>query len=267
MIIDNGHIVGCNSYIPSYYLLGGKRVLLTNSVDTMVDKPYRDFVNFYDMALTAYDYMQKNNVAGVYGFPNDFAYPVSVKSKLMKDIGDLTVYCLPYRIGGIKSELKLLNCLSIFFVHSYLFFTGFFTDKKVNHFSIEKEAETYNPTRYKRLDGNYHIVIYQGSGFVYKIMNHEGIRSAFLIDVFEKSVANFNKAIQYIVRNHHREFDIVLYVGYLPFRCHGLLKVPRKLEPKTFHFTGKILKRDELDEDLFFNVRNWDVNLSNYDLL
>jgi hypothetical protein len=238
-----------------------------NGVDTMVSKPYRDFVNFYDLVETAYDYLKKDGVVCDYGFPNDNSYLLYVKAKLGRDVGKLTTYCLPYRIGGIKPKLRPLNGFSFLFVHIYIFFTALFADGKVYYFPIEKETETYNATRYKRLDGKYNIVSHQGNSFVYKLMDYEGVRSAFLMDVLEKSAANFNKAVRYIIKNHHKEFDILLYVGNLPFKRHGLIKVPKKLEPKNFHFTGEILRKDAIDKELFFNIDNWDVNLSNYDLL
>jgi hypothetical protein len=75
------------------------------------------------------------------------------------------------------------------------------------------------------------------------------------------------KAIRYIVKKHHKEFDILLYVGHLSFRFHGLIQVPKRLTPKNFHFTGEILRKDDIDNDFVFNINNWDVNLSNYDLL
>ena len=137
----------------------------------------------------------------------------------------------------------------------------------MHRFAIEKEAQTYNATRYKRLDGDYRVIPDEQGGFVYKLMEYEGVRSAFLVDVFEKSAANFNRAVKHILKNHAREFDILLYVGRLPFRCSGLIKLPQKLSPKNFHFTGEILAKGAVDEKLFFNINNWDVNLSNYDLL
>jgi hypothetical protein len=152
-------------------------------------------------------------------------------------------------------------------VRSYALFSRLFAGKKVHRFAIEKEAQTYNATRYKRLDGNYNIVNNEHGGFVYKVMEYEGVRSAFLIDVFEKSAANFNRAVRYILKNHSKEFDILLYVGRLPFKCSGLIKLPQKLSPKKFHFTGEILDKEKIDKQLFFNINSWDVNLSNYDLL
>jgi hypothetical protein len=267
MMVDGEKIVGSDSYIPSYYVVKGERRLFANSVDTMVDKPYRDFFYLRDMILAARGYMRREGVVFVYGFPNDRSYPVYIKSKLMRDIGSLITYCLPYRIGGVKPALKALNCLSMFFVRAYLFLTSLFAGKKICRFAVEKEAETYNATRYKRFDGKYVRARYKGGEFVYKLMDYEGVRSAFLIDVFEKSAANFNRAAQYIVKKHHREFDILLYAGVLPFRLHGLLRAPDTLAPKKFHFTGAILQEDQIDRSLVFAIDNWDVNLSNYDLL
>jgi hypothetical protein len=266
MMVEDGRIVGCDSFIPSYYMINGERFLFANSVDTMVDKPYRDFFNLYDMVNVVDAYMKSEGVVCVYGFPNDKAYPVLIKSKLRKAIGSLTTYCLPYRMGSIKRVLKIFNWLSMAMVNMYVLFTSLVSSDKIYSFVITKEAESYNATRYKRLDGDYHIINRDG-GFVYKLMEYEGIRSAFLVDVFEKSAVNFNKAIRYIIKNHSKEFDILLYVGRLPFGFHGLIQLPQKLSPKQFHFTGEILDNNAVDKDLFFNINNWDVNLSNYDLL
>jgi hypothetical protein len=267
MMVDGEKIVGSDSYIPSYYIVNGERILFANSVDTMVDKPYRDFFALHDMIAAVRNYMRLEGIVFVYGFPNAHSYPVYIKSKLMQDIGSLIAYCLPYRIGGVKPALKTLDCFSIFFVRAYIFLTSLFAGKKTCRFAVEKEPETYNATRYRRFDGKYIRTRYKGSEFVYKLMGYEGIRSVFLIDVFEKSAVNFNRAVQYIVKNHHQEFDILLYVGVLPFRWHGLLRVPEKLAPKKFYFIGEILQKEQIDRSLIFTLDNWDVNLSNYDLL
>jgi hypothetical protein len=267
MVMDEGQIVGCNSYIPAYYSVNNEVVLLVASTDTMVAKAYRDFFCFHDMIAAAFNYMEKEGIAFVYGFPNDNSYFVFTKSKLLKDIGSLDTYCLPYRIGGIKRQFRMFNWLSMIFVKTYVAFSSLFSSGKIYRFAIEKEAVSYNATRYKRMDGNYHVVDYRGSGFAYKIMEYEGVKSAFLIDVFEKSPRSFCRAIQYIIRNHRQEFDVLLYVGFLPFGFHGMIRLPRKMSPKNFHFIGKILKDDKIEPDFIFNLNHWDVNLSNYDLL
>jgi len=117
------------------------------------------------------------------------------------------------------------------------------------------------------MDANYTIVNKSNSWFAFKIMSFEGKRAAFLIDVKAKSPHNFNKAIRYIVKNHSSDFDILLYVGYLPFGGTGLIKVPRKFEPKHFHFAAKIFNKSVVNKEDVFNICNWDVNLSNTDLI
>jgi hypothetical protein len=267
LMIEAGIIVGGFSYIPSYYIISNRKYLFATSADLMISKQYRGIIHFYSMVSVIHEYIKRDGIIFVYAFPNDTSYPILTKSELMQDIGNLTTYCLPYRIGGIKPTLKLCNWLSSIFVNMYVFLTSLFASKIVHRFPIEKEAATYNATRYKRLDGKYNVANYKGSEFVYKLMEYEGIRSAFLIDLFEKSATNFNKAVRYIIKNHQHEFDILLYVGYLPFHFYGLIQVPKKLAPKSFHFTGEILRKGEIDNNLVFDISNWDVNLSNYDLL
>jgi hypothetical protein len=267
IIMETDQIVGSYSCIPDYYFIGDKRHLCALAVDNMISQNYRGYTNFYRMVTNMHTVLMENGFDFSFCFPNDNAYQVFVGSKLMKDIGNLTTYCLPYRIGGIKPPLKTLNLFSMAFVRFYVFCCSLFSDRQVYHFSIGKEADSYNATRYKRLDGNYQIGFYQGSSFVYKLMEYNGIRSVFLIDVFEKSSYNFNKAVQFIIKKHRKEFDILLYVGYLPFRFHGMIALPLKMSPKNFHFVGKILRGDKVDPGFVFNFGYWDVNLSNFDLL
>lgn len=267
LIIEDEVIVGCNSYIPGYYTVNGVSYLFANSVDTAVSKPYRDFANFYDMVVNAYDYMRKSGVTFMYGFPNDNSYLIFKKAKLSKDIGDLSTYCLPYRIGGVKPYFKILNTFSKILSLLWISITSCFASSKVVKSKIEKEAASYNVSRYKRLDADYKIVKREGYEFIYKIIKHESVRTAFLLDVTTKSARNFNKTVRYIVKNESSDFDLLLYVGHLPFSCTGLLRLARKFEPKTFHFTGMLLDKKDFDEALFYDINNWDVNLSNYDLL
>ncbi len=262
LIVDEGKIVGMNVYIPVYFRKDGEKVLFADSVDSMVSKKYRDFFNYNDMVLAAYKYMKKEGVKFTYGYPNDMAYPVVVKSKLMKEIGRMYTYCLPYRIGGIKKGLGWMNWASMAFSWCWASFSSLFASNKVANYRIDKDLDTYNQTRYKRSDGMYTF----GEGFVYKVMDHEGIRTAFLIDVYEKSAKNFCKAVKFILKKDGGKFDVLLYPGYLKFSCTGMLKIPHKFEPKHFVLTGKLLDKT-FDFESLWDIDNWDTNLSNYDLI
>lgn len=266
ILLDDGRIVGLNSYVPSYYIGRGQRLVFANSVDSMVDSPYRDFFNFHDMVKKAYKTMGENGIDFVYGYPNDTSFPVLIKGKLMKSIGKMNTYCLPYRIGGIKPRLKLFNPLSMAFSRLYSAVMSIGASREVCHFQFEKELESYNSPRYNRGDGDYGHADLGNGHLHYKIVNHDGVRTAFIIDIDLKSSYNFNKAVRFLLKNHSQDFDLILYPGYLPFNNTGLIKLPRKFEPKNFNFCGKILNKSHMD-DTIWEIENWDTNLSNYDLI
>lgn len=267
MLVDEDRIVGLNSYVPSCYLYNGEKLIFANSIDSMVEKQYRDFFNFNDIVKSAYKVMAQNGVAFVYGYPNDNSFPVLTKSKLMKEIGKMHTYCLPIHIGGIKPSLKIFNPISEFFCRFYSALCGLLASSSTNRTSIYKDDETYNQTRYLRGDQDYRKYSFpDGLTVYYKIKDHEGVRTAFLIDLSEKSSKAFNKAVRHIIKNHRKEFDLLLYPGWLNFSNTGMFRLPRRLEPKNFNFTGKILDKKAIGEDIW-NIGNWDTNLSNYDLI
>jgi GNAT superfamily N-acetyltransferase len=267
ILYDDNKIVGSFSFIPSYYIIENKQYLATLGVDLMIQKEYQGQGFFFDMFSECINYMRNEGVVFIILFPNDTAYPGYINSKLVQEIGSLTIYALPYRIGGIKPILKTANWLSIVFVNIFLHISLLFANNNKYSFPIAKEMVSYNQIRYKQPDGDYKTEYSKDGGFTYKLMEYEGIKAAFLIDVFEKSSKNFINAVKHIIKNHKKEFDILLYVGYLPFGFHGFMKVPQRFLPKNFHFMGKIIRKDSIDKDLFYNLSNWDINLSNYDLL
>ena len=79
----------------------------------------------------------------------------------------------------------------------------------------------------------------------------------------------FHKAVEHILKNESKNFDLLMYVGYLPrpIRKTGLLKIPRKYEPKHFYMTGLLYDKDIVADTVFYSIANWDVNLSDYDII
>lgn len=263
MLDDNGEIVGSHTYVPAFFSVNNIRHLFVTGADVMVLKGYRDIFTYLEMLKYGRKYLKENGVDVEYGYPNDLNFEILSKAKLTKHIGEMYTYCLPYRIGGIKDCLGALNWCSMAACLIWLNICSFFASNKVYKFLCEKDLVSYNKVRYKRNDGNYGF----GDGFTYKIMNYEGIRAAFLIDVFEKSPRNFCKAVKHIIQKESKNIDIVIYPGLLPFKLCGLLKIPHKFEPKHFHLVATILNKKEISEDIIYNINNWDTNLSNYDLV
>jgi Acetyltransferase (GNAT) domain len=267
LIIENESIVGANAFVPGYYIVQGEKHLFAVSIDTMIRKSHRGIENFYDLVNNAFERLKADGVAFVMGFPNDASYPVFTATNLMPDIGRLDTFCLPMRIGGIKNGLKFLNGCSNLFCRCWLTVSSFFASEKICTLPIHRDSETFNLTRYKRMDGDYRQVNLPGLEFFYKLKTIEGIRTATLIDVTQKSEKNFCRAARYIVQHEKQHFDSLLFVGHLPFANIGMIKVPKKFEPKTIYFNGISLQKDALDFETICNIGHWDVNLADFDLI
>ena len=70
-----------------------------------------------------------------------------------------------------------------------------------------------------------------------------------------------------MVNEMKNKAGLFIYVGYLPTSPLSMIRVPRKAQPKNFHFVAKIIDKGKLSEEDMKNIQNWDVNLSSYDLL
>jgi hypothetical protein len=268
LILDKGEIVGANAFVTGYYLIDEQKSLFVVSIDTMIRKSHRGIENFYNLIHVAYERLSQDGVAFVLGFPNDNSFPVFTATDLLLEIGRLNTYCLPVNVGGIDRRFRFMNILSNAFSRCWLGAASIFASAKVYSSRIRKETESYNHFRYKRMDGEYQRVNLPGLEFFYKVKTIEGIRTATLIDVTQKSSKNFCRAVRYILKNEKHNFDLLLYVGHLPFSINGMIQVPKKLEPKKFHFNGCwIGKNNQPDTKLIFNLENWDINLSDFDII
>lgn len=266
VVYDDDRIVGHICAIPNYYWCNGEKVVFVDGVDAFIYKEYRDGEIFLEQLQSYFSHMKAIGAKLMVGFPDAKVMKLYAKTKVYKKIGEMQTYILPYRIGGVKPSLKFLNWASEAFSWCYVGLAGLFASKKITQFKIEKDAESFNATRYKRMDGDYKTVKNGDLEFFYKIMPFNGVRAAFLIDVTGKSAKHFNQAVKYIMKHHRKEFDIILYVGNLYFKNSGLIKVPQKFAPKQFNFIIKFFDKS-YKNDMVKDIRNWDVNLATYDVI
>lgn len=261
-----GHITG----LPGYYFLNGKRMIAVNPIDLMIDENHRGLQGFMLLVKKAWQYYKDQGVQLIYNLPNNNSHPLFIKLKCTQNIGNLYTYVLPYRIGGIVKRLTLFNSLSRAFCWTWVSLTCLFASKKKLKFSVQRDYGTFLERRYKRSDGNYSYAEAYGTPFVYKVMNYEGKRTAFMIDVYEKSQKAFCESVRYLLKHERNNFDLIIYVGYLPFVNPGLIRVPHKFEPKNFNFDGNILNKEGLTEEetrLYYDINSWDINLSDDDVI
>lgn len=260
-------VVGAQSYIPFSYFVDNTKMLFALSVDTMIMPEYRNFDNIYDLWTLGRKYIKDEGIVFLFGFPNDNSYPLSVTGFGDKDIGNLSTYILPLKIGAVNQNLKYLNFLSGLFCHILFIISSFNRNKLQCSRRVVKDRQTFDKTRFKWFHGDYITVRRKDWMFVYKISEYEGIRTSFLMDVYPMSKQNFDNAVKIMYKRNHKDFDIALYVGHLDFTPFTMIEVPKRFEPKTFHFTGKTLDKAILQSDVIYNIENWEVNLSSYDLL
>lgn len=270
LMYEGGVLIGHNAGVPGYLRLNGEKVSALNNVDLMIEEEKRGLQGFMLLMKKAWSFYKENGIQLIYSIPNNNSHPLLVKLKFVKDISMLYTYCLPYRVGGVKKGMKFANPLSKWFCRQWLFISDLLASKKIYKFGVQRDYESFEKTRYNRSDKKYSFAEVGGVRIVYKIMEYEGIRTAFLIDVRDKSSKAFCKAVRFLLKEEGENFDIILYVGYLQFRNTGMIRIPHKFEPKNFNFVGSVLDGDGLKEkDVadYLNIENWDINLSDDDII
>lgn len=266
MLLHEGEIVGFHSCLPFYYLDNGKRFIAGLGIDTMVKKEHRDFFGVRDMFEACVTRMKEEGCVLRVGFPNDNSYPVLKKGLRYKDVGKMITYFLPIKVGAVKPSIRMLNPLSRLGSWCLIQFSRFSCNGKVHKFRYEKERESFEKVRYQWFGGQYHTVKVDGVTARYKIQVHDGVKTLFIMDVHPMSKKMFDNVVRRIYTEERRGIDLIMYVGYLPFTPMSLIKMPHKYEPKHFNFTCKVLEKGVFDDSIY-DIKNWDVNLSNYDLL
>ena len=242
------------------------RFMAALGIDSMVKKEYRDYFNFHDMIVSCQKRLKEDGCVLRIGFPNDNSYPILKKGLRHKDIGRLTTYCMIRNIGAVKPSLAFLNSISRLGGRLQYLISFLSVGKKVYHYKYHKDRESFDAVRYKWFGGDYRKVEKKGIHFVYKIMPYKGVDTAFLLDVWPLSRTSFEMAVRHIYKHERKKIDMILYVGSLSFTPWGLWTIPHRYEPKHFNFTCNPLTKGYFDESLY-DIRNWEVNLSNYDLL
>ena len=267
---DENEIVGCYTSIPVKYHYYDKELIFALSVDTMIKEEYRgNPFTLKKLSNLVYDSLKSDNVPFVFGFPNDNVYLVRQKILKWKDVGQLDYFILPINIGAIKTNFKFLNPISKLFSKILLSFIhiNLIDSKKSKNIEKVTNSEFMN-YRYSLLGGNYSIIDGKDNrlfDFIYKVEEYENIKTAYIIDINNLNKSRFDNAVKNIFKCE-KDIDVILYVGKLDFKPKTLFKVPKKLIPKTVYMSGKVLDSSIISDDIY-DIENWNVNLSNLDVV
>ncbi len=248
MLIEDGELIGFHSGVPFYYRDGDKEFIAGLGIDTMTAVGHRDFFNVRDLFKACEEAMKIDGCVLRIGFPNDNSYPVLKKGFKYKDIGKLKTYFLPIKIGAIKPKLKLFNIFSRLLSRAIIQFSCFSCSQRLYEFRYAKCRESFDSVRYKWNGGEYKKIEVCDATVRYKVMDFNGVITAFLMDVYPLSKKVFDKVIRRIYSIEGSKVDMIMYVGYLPFTPYSLITMPHKMEPKHFNFTCKQLVKGSFDD-------------------
>jgi len=264
MMVD-GRIRGAYNTVPYHYTYFGRETTFALSVDLMVDREHRGGpFNVSHMAELVYRAMRDDGIGFVFGFPNEASYLCVKKLLGWKDIGELDFYILPRNIGALIPRLRLINCLWHLAAAAWVRWPQV-RDGAAATYNIQKVCDAgFEAHRY---NGQHHrIDVGEGGKCVYRTYTEEdGTRVLYVLDVHPLGRAFFQEAVQQLYRRHSKSMDIMLYVGRLAFDPRPLLRVPASRRPKPVRMCGRLLAPGAVD-DRVFNMENWNVNLSNFDV-
>ena len=265
LMLVNNEIVGCYSVIPYEYNFFDKKMTFGLSVDTMIDEEFRgNPFNFKKMATTIYDKLKTDGISFVFGFPNKNVYLVRKKILKWVDIDSLDFYILPIRVGQLKKQLKFANCLSRLSTYFIVLCSKIFSRSKDQDPNFKINKIISNHFVKQRYTEDYNVITNEDGYFVYKNHIENDAKIAYLIDVQPLQQKKFENAVNTIY-TQEKDIDAIMYVGKLSFKPRNLIKIPPKFSPKDIQMSGLILDKTKVDESIF-DVSNWQVNLSTFDV-
>lgn len=263
---DHGDVVGGCSVIPCIYNRRKNVFLNGLVVDVFIREIYRiDPLMLRRMYNELKKRLKEKGMVAVMAVPNSTAYPYWKNVVKWKEIGKLDYWMLPVRLGNILKKCRGLNTFSILCVYCYYYFSvifSWFNSKAGDYvYSLEKQDQ-FSLHRY---DNDYVVYNRNGIFFAYRIVDEEGVKTAYLINAVQndkRSVKAFRLALKDMLR---QDIDLILYVGKMGFPQTLFIKVPEKLEPKRLPLMFDLISDDPLYKDMC-NINLWDFGLMNYDV-
>jgi hypothetical protein len=257
LMYDEGRVVGAFSAIPVLYRFFGKRVLFAPTADLMIAHRYRGPVKQLQiLGKGLFDRLREAGIGFVFACLREEMAMVHQAVSRWRRVGKVFYYLAPANLAA-RWALRIAP-------------TGVGGPEK---WPVEKvNDETFTAFRYGIFPAPYQTVSLAGGGATYTTKPFypiEGlplrIRFALLLDVWPLDAPTFDRAVAEI-RRREPGLHVIAYQGRLPFRPREMFRVPERFEKKAWWLAGRILREDLIDERVF-DIANWNINLSNGDLV
>jgi hypothetical protein len=250
-------LAGAFSAIPVRYRYFGRTLLFAITADLMIDPRHRGALSrVKKLSENLYEGLRRQGVAFVFCCLRNEIFQLHQAASAWREIGKVSYYVSPVRfrwlarIGSVSSPAPA---------------DGTFAIEKVNDADFEE-------WRYRIFPAAYRTAEFPGAKAIYATQLYYPIEAlpswvklGLLIDVFPLTRANFDIAVREI-RRQNPELNAIAYQGILPFRPREMVRIPAKYEKQSWTLAGKVLDPNQVDEKIF-EAKNWNVNLSNGDLV
>jgi hypothetical protein len=270
LIANDKDVVAAISIIPMNYFIDEIKKNIGLVVDLFVLTNYRnDPLIILKLYIELKSLIIKNKISAIVAVPNINSVNYFINILKFKNIGNLNYWIFPVNIGNIKfNNNKWINYFS--HLTSYLNLAlNYLLSRLFN--SVQNNSKIFLDSNSifikKRFNGPYKKYIKNNTEIYYRIVNEDGIKTAYLLYFrynMKTSYISLWKAINYIRKNEN--IDLILYVGSLTFFQLLLFKVPRFLEPKNLPFVCENINLGSDQIDLTNDFNNWDFGILNYDV-
>lgn len=255
-------IVGAYSVIPVEYTMNKAPFSVGLVVDTMIHESYRkNLFMVKKMSKILYPEMANDGIQLLLGFPNKNIFKYSLRILRWTAMSNLSFYVFPVNPKAFFPWVSILNPLMRLVTRMVMSTMKSFASKRVYEGAVTKVVnDKFLQFRYDR---NYTTINCGDNCKATYIVYKEGNKNiAYLVDFYPVSASNFYLAMRKVAKSAGNDVDGVIYVGKLPF--YSSLKLPKFREPKKVPMAAYILDNN-LNNAFIFNIKNWQVNLSDFD--
>lgn len=255
-----GMLIGAFSAIPVPYRFFGKTLLFAITADLMIHPSHRGPVSrVQKLANGLYDSLARDGVAFVFCCLRDQVFGLHHALSGWRKIGKISYYAAPTSALP-RAAVRLWNRRA--------------AQPHDAAYEIEKIGDTvFTAWRYSIFPTHYKTIhLPDGGTAIYAIDLYYPIsgiprqlRTGILIDVSPLTKMNFDAAVHQI-REQEPSLSILAWQGFLRFQPRDMLRIPAKYEKQPWTLGGKILIPGQVDSRIF-DLSNWNINLSNGDLV
>jgi hypothetical protein len=262
MFLD-GELIGAFSAIPVPYRFFGQTLLFAITADLMIHPNHRGPVSrVQKLANGLYDALAREGVAFVFCCLRDQIFQLHHAISGWQAIGKVSYYVAPFPASALaRGAVRLWNRGA--------------PQSPDEAYEIEKIGDPvftnwryriFPKTRYRTFSLPGGATATYATELYYPIVGvPRQLRTGILVDVSPPTKANFDAAVR-VIRESTPALGILAYQGYLRFQPRDMLRISAKYEKQPWTLAGKILIPGHVDARIF-DIKNWNINLSNGDLV